>query len=62
MSDVEFDTDFTDDIVCPYCGEHHDSTEVRESCKFDCDECNRVFRVEVDYSVSYSTSKIENDQ
>ena len=55
----EIDCDRTDEIVCPYCGyEFSDSYEYRDSGVIDCGDCDRKINLTVDYSVSYSTSKI----
>ena len=56
-------TSFTDEIVCPYCGyEFEDSYEVGENgleFKMDCYECEKEFNCCPNYSVNYSTFKIE---
>lgn len=56
----EFDTDFTDEVVCPWCGyEHGDSWEFSDEQRYDCDECKRPFHLSRDIEVTYSTSRIE---
>ena len=56
-------TSFTDEIVCPYCGyEFEDSCDhVGTRCEFkmECYECEKEFNCCPDYSVTYSTFKIE---
>lgn len=55
----DFDCDFTDNMVCPWCGyEHGDSWEFNEdSGETDCNECGKTFKFERDISITYSTSK-----
>jgi len=55
----EFDTEYTDEMVCPHCGheqmdswEHHDDDGATE-----CGECGEEFDYSRHVSVSYSTSK-----
>lgn len=56
----EFDTDYTDNIICPYC-----NSEDEDSWEYDCDEgviacsnCNKKFNYSRSRSVAYTTSKI----
>lgn len=52
-----FDCDGTDNIVCPFCGYEHDPTDFGgRPGSHSCDECQKPFRYEADYSVTYSTS------
>lgn len=57
------DTEYTDDIICPFCGEKHEQdSETRAfyedgSHDFDCGYCNEKFTVETSISYSYSTYK-----
>ena len=44
-------------IVCPHCGSHYGEDEMNESCDVECPQCEKYFHVEVEYSISYSTSK-----
>ena len=60
------DTDGTDEIVCPYCGqEFSDSLEFidQDGDDIDCDACGKSFELTVNHSVTYSTSRkdCEND-
>lgn len=60
---AEHDTDYTDEVVCPWCGyEHKDSWEISfdaaEMVKsFDCEKCEKEFEIVRDFEVHYSTSK-----
>lgn len=54
--------EYTDDVVCPFCGTTHDGCDVFDGARAndttqDCDECGRSFEVERDFSVYYITRK-----
>lgn len=54
--------EFTDDVVCPFCGTAYDGSYVYDGTRandttHDCDECGRTFEVERDFSVYYITRK-----
>ena len=59
----EFDTEYKDDIVCPYCGyEFTDSWEfndTQDEQHVDCQNCNceKEFLLYVHISVDYTTRK-----
>lgn len=55
------DHEYTDEIVCPYCGsEHTDSWEYEPDMNvIDCWECGREFQYERHISIMYSTEKME---
>lgn len=55
-----FKHDFTDEIICPYCGyQFQDSYEHGEYSDniLECGDCEKNFSFEKNISVSYSTSK-----
>lgn len=60
---TKIDHDYTDEIVCPYCGtEFGDSWETCPNTKkveVDCDVCGKVFFAEAEFSVTYCTKKKE---
>jgi hypothetical protein len=57
---IEFDTNYTDEITCPYCGDvQSDSWEFPDDGVHCCDECDNNFSYVRDVSVTYSTSKAE---
>lgn len=63
MSD-KFDTWFTENIVCPYCGyEESDSWEHRYDYddEYECEECGKKFSWERIIDVSYTSKKIKED-
>ena len=59
----EFDTDGTDNIICPHCGyEDHDSWESgggADEFEENCERCGGVMRVTRHYTISYSSEKME---
>ncbi|CDN44016.1 hypothetical protein [Paenibacillus sp. P22] len=61
------DTECEDEITCPYCGhEFSDSFEHLNGWEEDlgnieCSDCNKTFRCTANFSVSYSTEKIEEE-
>ena len=62
MSDIEHD--YTDEIVCPYCGAiHGDSWEYfrdgNDDAEIKCQSCGKDFAATMDISVSYSTERKE---
>jgi len=60
----EIDHEFTDAIVCPWCGcEDHDSWEYHfdgdDQAEVDCRKCREKFTAERHDRVYYTTMKIE---
>ena len=58
----EIDCDYTDEIVCPYCGyKHQDSWEMYdfgdESSDGVCGQCAERFSINISYTTSFSTEK-----
>ena len=49
-------------IICPYCGEHYGEDEMHESQTVECENCDKKFKVEVEYTVAYSTEKTVNGE
>ena len=45
MNEKEFDTDYTDEIICLYCGYTlSESYElIKDNDDYECDECGRTF-------------------
>ena len=58
---MEIDHEFTDNIVCPYCGYARQGDEDYEEHEDECYKCGKAFLVTPDYSVTYTTSKIDDD-
>lgn len=59
---MDIDCSGTDEIVCPYCGyQFSDSGELADygGGETQCDECNKNFLFEPDYSVSYCSWKAD---
>lgn len=66
MIDIEFNCEMVDKIVCPYCGhEHEDSFEMvdldENNDTATCHNCGKEFEVEIEKSIDYSTSCMENE-
>ncbi len=60
MTDI--DHEYTDDIICPYCGETIDSTDYRCDGNMEgkeiCESCGKEFEFEGDVEVTWITNKI----
>lgn len=60
MEKEKIDHQFTDRVVCPHCGHKHtDCTDWHGYGVASCEACEKQFRYESEYSVSYITSKLE---
>jgi len=58
----EIDHQFTDEIVCPYCGyEHSDSWEMGDQGEIECEKCGKTFEYWVETQVHYTTKRKENE-
>ena len=59
----EINHEYTDEIVCPYCGyEFSDSWDFnRDSEEIDCPECEKTFEYFREVEVKYVTKKVESD-
>jgi len=54
------DTDFTQEITCPWCGqEQSDSWDAPDECEHTCDNCGNEYSHVREIEVTYSTSKKE---
>ena len=57
----EIDHDYTDEVICPYCGyEFSDSWEFNDNQDeqhVECEECSKEFFLYVNISVDYTTRK-----
>lgn len=56
----DIDHEFTDEVVCPYCGQTHEGTGVFDGTPandttHECDRCGRTFEVTRDFDVYYIT-------
>jgi len=53
----EIDHDYTDEIICPWCGyRHSDSWEIEPGLR-ECENCEKSFYAERNVEVTYSTQK-----
>jgi len=48
-----------DEIICPWCGADYGTDDMQESTDCNCYECDKKFHVDIEYSASYSTSKLQ---
>lgn len=62
----QIDHDYTDEIVCPWCGfGYSDWWEIGDGrgdgciINFDCEECGKPFEMWRNVSVTYTTRKLE---
>lgn len=61
---MNYDTAFTDEIVCPWCGHEHDDLtdfyprEGELSAENECEGCGKPFRYTMDVSISWTTQKL----
>lgn len=57
----EYETDYTNFMVCPHCGhKHRDSWEIfpnSEDGEYDCEECSKRFLWHRLIEITYSTKK-----
>lgn len=60
MADGKFDgeTSSGDYVICPHCGYSHGEAYEYEAGKNECDDCERTFRLSIDYEVTYSTEQL----
>ena len=59
---TEIDIWCTDKPVCPYCGHiHHDNGEMHEDGQYTCIECERDFKLTVEWDPTYYTEKYDEE-
>ena len=55
-----FEHEYTQEVVCPYCGcEHIDSWEFGESGEVECADCMKTFKFERIVTCDYSTERLD---
>lgn len=65
----EIDHEYTRNVVCPYCGHEHDDChehfgrefQWEEESEVDCHSCEKTFKASREFSVTFSTEKIEQE-
>lgn len=57
----EIDHEYTDNVVCPYCGYEMDGDvgDGPPRGEQQCGECKKYFNCEPDFSVYYTTTKLD---
>lgn len=56
MSD-EIDHEYTDFVVCPWCGHVHLDSQEFDDGSNTCHECDKEFSLRIDQTVTYTTTK-----
>lgn len=64
---MDFETSYTNEIICPYCGyEFSDSIEIENGNndvgEVDCSRCEKTFITYRNVEVTYNTWKKEDDK
>ncbi len=59
IAEFDADTDYESEVTCPWCGHiHSDSWEYPDSDDaFQCSDCEKIFVMNREVEVTYSTSK-----
>ena len=58
----KIDTDYTEDIVCPWCGyKHEESWEFDDDGDDECANCGQPFFYSREVTVTYSTHRVNID-
>lgn len=66
FQESEPDTEYTDDVICPYCGHKHESDSEDSSFytdgdhEFTCHHCSNEFSLTTNVTYTYSTEKKVN--
>ena len=56
----EHDCSYTDKIICPVCASVLSDDDIHEPTEMECDVCDAVFQLEIEYSRSFTTKIKEN--
>lgn len=62
-SSIYYDTSSDKYIICPYCGNYFEDDAgdpFTDGSTWECDECGKEFTIDVEWTVSYSTRKMED--
>jgi transposase-like protein len=57
VTDKEFDTYLTENLICPYCGKENYDETTEPAGETVCSECGKVFIFKRDYTISYISKK-----
>jgi len=62
---MNYDTDDTKTLICPYCGEeqyNHEPDGISTICaNTTCEHCGKVFDYSADVTIEYSSSKRDDE-
>ena len=62
-NETDLDTQFTEAIVCPYCGHEHDSLDFEIDGfiqgNYNCDKCTKEFKFIADYTTTWCTERLD---
>ena len=59
LENFQFDTWMTMKPICPYCGVEQGEDDLVPGMMLQCGDCGKVMKLEIDYSPSYITEKID---
>lgn len=62
MAEQEFDTEYTQDVTCPWCGKEATDSWEMDDGEYDCRWCDKPFYVNRNVSVDYSTEKVIKEE
>lgn len=57
-----FETSYTDQPVCPYCGHAHSDAWGMEEGNSCCDACDKEFFLTEHVTIKYKTSRLEDER
>ena len=59
---MPYELNYNDDAKCPYCGHENDiDSDYYDSTEYDCDRCEETFKMEIEFTPSFTTSKMEGE-
>lgn len=58
---LHYDECEDDGVKCPYCGDVYEDDVPNKDTEWECDECGHTFDVEVEYTATYYSTKLESE-
>lgn len=58
---MDWDTENSSGVECPYCGGLDEDEPPRQSGQYSCDDCGKTSYLEVEFSVTYYSTKPESE-